>query len=253
MDIESVKKAAVIHRKVMSMVRGYLRNAECLDITMVEIDELIGSYVIQLGGVPCFKGYNGFPSNACHSVNDELTHGTARDIVLKKGDIYTLDLGVEYNGWNVDAAQTFNIGINRGALEDNLVRSSRALTEGISLSLWAGKTLLEIQQHSIRLAKSLNVNVYSQLGGHYIGKSIHEEPFIGFAAPPAGMQPFSDQSHALKVGDVLCIEPIITLSNDLTYLKDEIDGWTLRSSDGSLNAHTEFTVLITEKGSEILC
>jgi methionyl aminopeptidase len=198
--------------------------------------------VERLGAKPSFKGYQGFPANLCVSVNDEIVHGIPGERVLQDGDIVSLDFGAIFNGFQGDAAVTVGVGkissparrlieITRGALEAGIaVAHPEARLGDISAA---------IQNH----AESKGYKVVREYTGHGIGREMHEEPHIpNFGLP--GMGP------VLKKGMALALEPMVNTGDWRTRLGD--DSWTVFTADGSLSAHFEHTIAITDGEPEVL-
>lgn len=212
-------------------------------ITTLDIDrkgrELIESY----GCTPSFLGYNGYPASICVSVNDEVVHGIpSKKHILREGDIVSLDAGVIYKGYHSDAARTYGVGkISEDA--GRLIEVTRqCFFEGIKYAR-EGCHLHEISEAIGNYAESFGYGVVRDLVGHGVGSALHEDPQVpNFKQETRGMR--------LKAGMTLAIEPMINAGRyNVRWLDDE---WTVVTADGSLSAHYENTVLITDGEPEIL-
>jgi len=196
----------------------------------------------ELHCTPAFKGYKGFPGCVCISVNEECIHGIPSDRKLLEGDIVGLDFGVVYNGWYGDSARTIKVGKVSSQAEHLLTVTQQALNYGIGMCC-EGKTTGDIGAAIQGYAEMWGFGVVKEFTGHGIGRALHEDPSVlNYGKVGEGFP--------LKVGMVLAIEPIITYgSPEIKTLKD---GWTVSTRDGSLAAHFEHTIAITENGPEIL-
>jgi methionyl aminopeptidase len=207
-----------------------------------ELDAVAGRELEKLGAKPSFKGYRGFPANLCVSVNDEIVHGIPGERVLAEGDIVSLDLGAIVDGFQGDAALTVGIGEISPEAE-RLVETTRgALQAGVDKAR-AGARLGDISAAIQQYAESRGYGVIREYTGHGIGREMHEEPQI----PNFGL---AGTGPLLRRGMTLALEPMVSIGDWRTRL----DGnhWTVLTVDGSLAAHFEDTVAITNDGAEIL-
>lgn len=205
--------------------------------------------LIRFNGVePSFLGYNGYPDVICLSVNSQAVHTPGSDYVLKDGDLLKLDFGVVKGGFHTDTATTVLIADNPDAKEHSAKRKLMAVTKaaleaGIK-ECRAGNTLGHVSSAIGRTVKDGGFVVVRELGGHGIGRKLHEEPWIpNFGAPGDGPK--------LEVGMTVALEPITALSGK-GEIKDGPDGFTYETKDGALSAHFEHTVVITEGEPEVL-
>jgi methionyl aminopeptidase len=191
-----------------------------------------------------FLGYRGFPSCICASINEEVVHGIpARNRVLKQKDLLTIDIGIKKNGYYADMAKTVFIGDNIPTdLEKLIATTHKALIIGIQNAV-VGNTLGKISHSIERFIKQNGLSVVQRFVGHGIGKKLHEKPPIPNFGP-------ENQGPRLEIGMVFAIEPIATTGSPDVIIKD--DGWTAITRDGSLSAHFEHMVAITESGPKIL-
>ncbi len=229
--------------RILAIVHDELGKALRPGITTLDIDRLGEEIIRSYDCVPSFLDYNGYPASICVSVNDEVVHGIPNGRrVLKDGDIVGLDAGVIYKGYHSDAARTHGIGeISREAEE--LIRVTReCFFEGIKYAK-EGNHLFEISEAIGRHAEAHGYGVVRDLCGHGIGAKLHEAPEIpNYAVNRKGMK--------LRAGMTLAIEPMINMgSYQVEWLDDD---WTVVTKDGSLSAHYENTVLITEGEPKLL-
>ncbi|MDO5695494.1 MAG: type I methionyl aminopeptidase [Eubacteriales bacterium] len=239
-EIELMREAgrilAIVHEELEKYLRAGLTTAD-LDR---RAEEIIRSY----GCIPSFKGYGGFPASVCVSVNDEVVHGIPTDErIIRDGDIVSIDGGVIYKGFQSDAARTWGVGeISDEAAE--LIRTTKeSFYRGIAQAK-AGNHLYDISKAIGNYCEERGYGVVRELVGHGIGRELHEDPQVpNFEQGRRGMK--------LRAGMTLAIEPMVNVG---TYEVDfdEYDGWTVRTRDGSLSAHYENTILITEGEPEIL-
>jgi methionyl aminopeptidase len=199
-----------------------------------------------LGGKPVFKGYGDdvkFPAVICISVNDEVVHGIPLDEkIIKKGDIISIDFGVKYDGMITDAARTFYVGDASNQVKKLIINTEKSMYAGIQ-QVRNGVRIGDISSAIQKVLVSGGYGIVRDLVGHGVGHSLHEEPDI----PNYG---FAGSGPTLHTGMTIAIEPMATLGTH-TVTVDE-DHWTIRTADGSLAAHFENTVLITDKGYDIL-
>lgn len=212
-------------------------------ISTAELNAIADHEIRSRGGVPSFVGYNGFPAALCTSINDEVVHGIpSQDRILQEGDLIGLDLGVRFQGWFTDHAIT--VGVGKITREDQrLITDTKAsMMAGITAAR-AGQRIGDIAAAIEAALKPRGYGVIRQLTGHGVGRAIHEEPSVpNFGKPNTGPQ--------IIPGLVIAIEPMVALGSWEVVTGD--DGWTVSTADGTRAAHFEHTILITEKGPEIL-
>lgn len=211
-------------------------------ITTGELDEIAEAYIRSQGAVPSFKGYNGFPASICASVNNELVHGFPGSRKLNEGDIISIDIGAEYEGYHGDSAWTYPVGDVSAEVRQLLAVTEQSLYA--ALALIRPDVRLSTVSHEVqRVVEAAGFSVVREFVGHGIGKDLHEEPEI----PNYGLP---DRGPMLKPGMVLCIEPMVNIGE--RYVRTLEDNWTVVTEDGSWCAHFEHTVAVTENGFEIL-
>lgn len=211
-------------------------------ITTRELDQIAEAYIKSQNAVPSFKGYNGFPSSICASVNDELVHGFPGSRKLNEGDIISIDIGAQFEGYHGDSAWTYAVGA--------VTPEVQKLLDVTEASLYAGLALVkpDIRLYTIshaiqKVIEDAGFSVVREYVGHGIGADLHEEPQI----PNYGIP---DRGPRLKTGMVLAIEPMVNIGE--RYVRTLEDNWTVVTEDGSWCAHFEHTVAVTEDGFEIL-
>lgn len=211
-------------------------------VTTASLDAWAEQYIRRRGGVPSFKGYRGYPASVCISIDEELVHGIPGRRRLREGQIVSFDVGVIYEGYHGDATVTIGIGEISEKAKDLLRVTEEALRAGIAAAR-AGNRLGDVS-HAIQVtAESQGYNVVREWVGHGIGKEMHEEPQI----------PNFGQAHRgplLCPGMTLALEPMLTVGDYRTRVLDDM--WTVVTVDGSLCAHFEHTIAVTEDGAEIL-
>lgn len=224
--------------------------------TLKDLNWAIERYLIHHRCIPIFNGYRGYPAACCLSPNDVVVHGVPTDYTLKAGDLLTIDVGCSHEGWCVDSARTRVIGPGLFPFQERLIGAVESILEAQIAILQNGRTLLEIAKIAEQRAAELGVNIFPQFGGHSIGRALHEDPFIPNCIDPSlssikrwQLEREYDK-YKLQTGQIICLEPVTTFGK--TDIIVEADGWTVRSTDGSLVAHSERCILIKENGYEIL-
>jgi methionyl aminopeptidase len=208
-----------------------------------EIDKYAEKRIKDLGALPAFKGYNGFPGCVCISLNDEVVHGIpSPKRVLKDGDIVGLDFGVIYQGWYGDSARTAVVGKVKPEIQKLVDVTRESLYKGIE-QCHEGNRVFDIGHAVQNYVEGFGFSVVREFVGHGIGRALHEDPQIPNYGPKG-------KGLLLKVGMVLAIEPMINAGGH--EVKVLSDGWTAVTVDKSFSAHFEHTVAITPKGPEIL-
>ncbi len=205
-------------------------------ITTKELDRVAETLVFNYGGKPSFKGHQGFPATLCTSVNEEIVHTVPSNRVLKEGDILSIDIGIFYRGFNNDMAVTVPVGKISPEVQRLIRVTKKALKRGIK-KVRSGNTFGDIGNTVQRYVEDQGFNVVRDLCGHGIGKNIHEDPQI-FNYGKRGVGP------EIKEGMVFCIEPMVTVGD--WRLKKTNDGYGYKTADGSLSAHFEHTIAVTE-------
>ncbi|MFA5358805.1 MAG: type I methionyl aminopeptidase [Patescibacteria group bacterium] len=236
--------------KILSKILRHLFLESKPGVTTAQIDEIAERMIREVGGTPAFKNYQSshndppFPSTICASINNQLVHAPASPIKkLKSGDIFTIDIGMEYEGLYTDMAATITIG-KVPARVNKLIKVTKKSLENAIKQVKPGNTVADISYAVQSYAEKNGFAVVKELVGHGVGYAPHEEPMIpNFVA-------IHQPKIELKPGMVLAIEPMLTDGTDRVKFLD--DGWTVVTADGSMCAHFEHTVAVTEKGCQIL-
>lgn len=225
--------------------------ADCLDtlaaavkpgIATRELDDLAEQFIVSRGGTPTFKGYRGFPKSICSSPNDMVVHGIPGRYRVRQGDLLSIDVGVTFHGFVGDSALTVPVG-NVSARATKLMAATRASLEAGIEQCQAGGHLGDVSHAVQEVVEAAGFNVVRTLVGHGIGRQMHEDPQVpnfGDAGKGARLEP----------GMVLAIEPMVNAGGHEVFVG--ADGWAIHTVDGSLSAHFEHTVAITENGPRVL-
>jgi len=227
------KILAAILDKLRTEIRPGIKTSQ-LDIIMAEESE-------KRGVMPSFKNYRGFPANLCVSVNDEIVHGIPGERILQEGDIVSLDVGVKLNGFHTDAAITIGVGRISKEAEDIIAVTEGSLKSGIAQAI-SGARVGDISSAIQHYVESKGFSVVREYTGHGVGRDLHEEPPIPNFVVGKG--------PLLSKGMTLAIEPMVTAGGWHTKLA--ANQWTVLTADGSLSAHFEHTIAITDNEAEIL-
>ena len=229
------KMLAEVHEKLGEFIKP--------GITTLEIDTLGEKLIRSYGCTPNFLNYNGYPASICVSVNDEVIHGIpSKHRILQEGDIVSLDAGLIYKGYHSDAARTHAVGKISADAQKLIDVTKQSFFEGIKMAK-AGNHLYDISNAIDAYVSQFGYGIVRDLVGHGIGTQLHEDPQIpNFAQKKRGLR--------LEPGMTLAIEPMINIGRaDVEWLDDD---WTVVTEDGSLSAHYENTILITDGEPEIL-
>ncbi len=207
-----------------------------------DLDRMLEEFLLSQGAIPAFKGYNGFPASICASVDDEVVHGIPGKRVLKEGQIISVDVGAVVEGFYGDAAMTFPVGKISPTAQRLIDVTRQSLERGITFAV-EGNRLSDISHAIQTYVESNGFSVVRDFVGHGIGREMHEFPQIpNFGRPGHGPR--------LKPGMTLAVEPMVNAGG--FEVATDPDNWTVRTRDGSLSAHFEHTIAVTEKGPEIL-
>jgi len=207
-----------------------------------ELDSLTAREVARLGARPSFLGYRGFPANLCVSVNDEIVHGIPGERVLREGDLVSLDFGAIFNGFQADAAITVPVGKVSPEVTELVEVTRSALSTGIKAAR-SGNRIGDISAAIQNHAESYGFSVVREYSGHGIGRALHEEPQVAnFGLAGHGLM--------LRPGMTLALEPMVNIGSWQTRVAD--NHWTVLTADGSLSAHYEHTIAITDGEAEVL-
>ena len=238
-EIGLMRRAGVILADVVDHLKGYVHGG----LSTKEIDEEVEDFIVKRGATPAFKGYRGFPATVCISINEEIVHGIpSPHRRIKEGDIVGLDLGCIVEGYYADCAFTVAIGDVPPSVQQLLDVTRDSLEIAIA-QCTPGRRLSDVSHAVQRHVEAHGLAVVRAFVGHGIGRALHEEPQVpNFGEPGRGPQ--------LRPGMVLAIEPMVTMGTYEVRILD--DGWTAVTRDGSLAAHFEHTIAVTENGPDVL-
>lgn len=242
--IKSGREIALMRQagRIVAIVLGILVSAVRPGMKTKELDIIAVREVARLGAKPSFKGYRGFPASLCVSVNDQIVHGIPGERVLEEGDIVSIDFGAIYMGFQGDAAVTVGVGKVSQRAQDLMKATEGALTAGIAAARH-GARLGDISAAIQNYAESKGFSVVREYTGHGIGRDMHEDPLIpNFGMPGTG--------PLLKKGMTFALEPMVTTGD--WHTRPGGDGWTVLTADGSLSAHFEHTIAVTDGEAEVL-
>ena len=239
-EIELLRNSNLIVAKTLAELAKIIAPG----VSTLQLNNRADEFIRDNGGIPNFLGYGGFPGSICTSVNDQIVHGIPSDkVILKDGDIVNIDITTILDGYYADASRMFLVG-NVSTAAERLVKVARECMElGIAAAQpwhFLGDIGAACEAH----AHANGYSVVTELGGHGVGKSFHEEPFV----PHVGEV---DTGMLLVPGMVLTVEPMIN-AGKYKVVVDKKDGWTVTTKDKSLSAQWEKTILITETGTEVL-
>ena len=238
-EIGLMRRGGHILADVVALIRDLVKPG----MSTLEVDEEVEAFIRSQGALPAFKGYRGFPATVCISINEEVVHGIpSAHRRMKEGDIVGFDLGCIVEGYYADCAVTLPLGEVPPRVQELLETTRESLEQAIA-ECRPGRRLSDVSHAVQRHVEPHGFGIVRTFVGHGIGRALHEEPQVpNFGDPGRGPQ--------LKPGMVLAIEPMITLGgHDVKILED---GWTAVTRDGSLAAHFEHTVAVTENGPEVL-
>ena len=228
---------------LLAKVHEELHQAIHPGMSTMEIDTIGEKLIRQMGGIPNFKNYEGYPASICVSVNDEVVHGIPHpDHILQEGDIVSLDAGLIYKGWHSDAARTWGVGQISEQAQKLIDITQQSFFEGIKMAR-AGNRLFDISKAIDAYVSPYGYGIVRELTGHGIGQHLHEDPMIpNYQQIRRGIR--------LEKGMTLAIEPMINAgSREVAWMDDD---WTVVTYDGSISAHYENTIVITDGEPEIL-
>lgn len=237
-EIEKLRKAGRVVAEILDLISDNIRPG----VTTRQLDRLAAERFKKRKARPAFLGYQGFPAGICVSIDDEVVHGIPGERRLAEGEIVSVDVGAEVDGYFGDSARSFAVGKASGTARKLLSVTEEALDRGIKACI-AGNRMGDLSSAIQSYVESKGFSVVRDLVGHGIGKKMHEEPQVpNFGEPGTGIE--------LKEGLVVAIEPMINAGEYKVRVLP--DGWTIVTDDGSLSAHFEHTVAITSNGPEIL-
>ena len=237
-EINMISKSCQIVADTIEMLSEYVISGASL----IDLDNKAEEYIVSCGARPAFKGYMGFPSTLCISIDDAVVHGLPHEGYLREGQIVGIDCGAELNGYYGDHAKTFAVGEISDEKNNLMQITKESLYKGIEQAKpgnYVGDIGHAVQSH----AESYGYSVVRELVGHGIGEKLHEEPQVPNYGNP-------NQGYKLHAGMCIAIEPMINLGSKEVYTAK--DGWTIFTMDGQVSAHYEHTIAIKEDGPHIL-
>ena len=219
---------ALVHKKMKEVIEP--------GISTKELDSIAYNIIKENRAIPTFLGYQGFPGTICASINEQVVHGIpSEDVIVKEGDIISIDVGATYAGLVGDSAWTYPVGKISAELQRLLTVTEEALFAGIN-QMKVGNVLDDVSSAIERVANRENYGIVRQYGGHGVGRKMHEDPFL--------FNYSVGDKTVLKQGYVIAIEPLLNLGCDEVVVAD--DDWTVSTSDNKPSAHFEHTVMVTD-------
>lgn len=243
--IKSEREIALLKEagRIVALCHAEMKKCVKPGVSTYELDQICERIILENGATPSFKGYNGFPSAVCASVNEEVVHGfPSKKRILKAGDIIAIDIGACYKGYHGDSAWTYAVGEVKEEAKQLMQVTHDALFKGLE-QVKEGARLGDVSAAIGNYANSFGYGVVEEFTGHGVGKELHEDPMI-FNFGKAGTGPI------LKEGMVLAIEPMVNAGTKRVRILS--DGWTTVTLDKSYSAHYEHTIVVRKDGYEIL-
>lgn len=237
-EIEIIRRNNILVSKTLAEVAKLIKPG----ITTLELDKRAEEFIRDNGAVPGFLGYGGYPNTLCTSVNDEVVHGIPSNYILKDGDIVSVDCGTYLEGYYGDTAYTFPVGEVSEEVMNLLRTTKESLFKGIEQAV-EGRRIGDLGNAIQVHAENAGYSVVREMVGHGLGRNMHEAPEV----PNYGRK---GRGVLLKKGLVICIEPMINMGGK--YIKQDTDGWTIRTTDGKPSAHYELAVVVDKGEAEIL-
>jgi methionyl aminopeptidase len=238
-EIAKMRRAGAILAEILEVLHGELRAG----VSTADLDRIGERMIREAGAVPSFKGYHGFPASICTSINDEVVHGIPSPTrLLHDGDVISVDIGCIWQGWHADCARTWTVGPVAEPVQQLIDATRRGMEAGIAAAL-PGKRLGDVGAAIEAVAHEHGYGVVRPFVGHGIGTEMHEEPQVpNYGRPGTGMR--------IEAGMCFAIEPMFNLGGDAVEVLD--DDWTVVTRDGSLSAHFENSIVVTESGPQVL-
>ena len=237
-EIEIMREAGRIVGQTLRLLEGEAKPG----VVVKDLDKIVRREYARLGATPTFLGYLGYPATVCVSVNEELVHGIPGNRVIEEGDLLSIDLGATFKGFVGDSALTFGVGEITAETQRLIDVTRQSLLEGIKAAR-AGEHLGVVSNAIGVYIEAEGFGVVREYVGHGVGREMHEEPQVPNYGPP-------DRGPVLRKGMVLALEPMVTVGD--WHTKKHADGWTVSTLDGSLCAHFEHTIAITDGEAAVL-
>jgi methionyl aminopeptidase len=241
-EVARMRHAGLILVRVLDALEGALRPG----VSTGELDEIADAIIAEEGAVPSFKGYGSnppFPASICSSINDEVVHGIpSRRRHVREGDVVSLDVGCIWQGWHADCARTWSVGRAAPRVQELIDATRRGMEAGIAVAV-PGNRLGDVGAAIEAVAHQHGYGIVRPFVGHGIGQSMHEDPQVAnYGRAGTGLR--------IEAGMCFAIEPMFNLGGDEVALLN--DGWTVVTADGSLSAHFENTIAVSDSGPEVL-
>ena len=237
-EVELMRRAGAI----AAAARSLAGKMAAPGVTTLELDKAIHDFIKKSGATPTFLNYNGFPGSACISVNDEVIHGIPGSRRLQDGDIVSIDIGATYNGYTGDCADTFIVGKGSEDAKRLIEVTRQSFFEALKYAK-VGYRVSDISHAVQEYVEGNGFSVVREYVGHGVGAALHEEPEVpNYGKPGHGPR--------LTAGMTLAVEPMVNFGSEAIHVLP--DGWTVKTADGSLSAHYENSILITNGEPEIL-
>lgn len=237
-EIERIRKSSLLVSRTLAEVSKYIKPG----VTTLRLDAIAEEFIRDHQGIPAFLGYRGFPNSACISVNDAVVHGIPGEVILKEGDIVSVDIGVLLDDFYGDSAYTFSVGEISTEKEQLLKITKESLELGVQQAR-VGKRIGDIAAAIQDYVELHGFSIVRELVGHGIGKNLHEDPEV----PNYGKRGSGTKLHE---GLVIAIEPMVNMGRKNVIQAN--DGWTILTEDHQPSAHFEHTVAVTKSGAEKL-
>ena len=241
LEVKALSESCQILSDTLNMVEKNIFPGQ----SVLELDKIAEDYITSCNAKPAFKGYDGFPATLTVSIDDEIVHGIPKNMILKEGQIVSIDCGVIKNDFYSDSARTIAVGKISDEKQKLLDVTKKALDIGIQNAL-VGNKIFDISNSIQEYVESEGFSIVRELVGHGIGRQLHIKPQVPNFSIPAT----PDLDVVLKEGMCLAIEPMVNVG--ARHIKTDSDGWTIRTKDGSSSAHFEHSILITKFQPRIL-
>jgi methionyl aminopeptidase len=237
-EIEILRRNNLLVSKTLAEVAKLIKPG----VTTLQLDKIAEEFIRDHGAIPGFLGYGGYPNTLCTSVNDEVVHGIPSERILKDGDIVSVDCGTYMEGFYGDTAYTFQVGEVKTEIVNLLKTTKESLFKGIEKAI-EGNRIGDIGYAVQFHAEKSGFSVVREMVGHGLGRDMHEAPEV---------PNYGKRGRGVKLSEnlVICIEPMINMGSK--YIKQDSDGWTIRTIDGKPSAHYELAVVIKKDKAEIL-
>ena len=238
-EIELLRQAG----KIVAMTHEHLKPYIKAGISTKELDEMAEKFIRSQGATPSFKGYGGFPGSICASINDVLVHGIPNAAhILKEGDIISVDIGANYEGYHGDSAWTYAVGEVSEEAKELMKVTEESLYRGLE-QVKPGNRISDISNAIQTFVEAHGYGVPRDYTGHGVGTNLHEDPIV----PNFGI---AGRGPKIVSGMVIAVEPMVTLGD--YHTRTLLDDWTVKTIDGKITAHYEHTIVVTDEGYEIL-